>query len=802
MVSRSHRARSLSQAEHIGGPQLTLAHLIVTIENIVRIFARPLMLAGAFVTLSWLGVLPSLYPWAHLVVLTLFLLFFIEAFAKARLYWQPVPASAAKRRVEEASSLTHRPLDVLEDRPVTLDSDQLLLWQMHVERAKEQVKKLHWPRWKLNFEGRDPYALRYGLLILLVIAAVSGWGALGGRLIAAINPAIGKLQLLSPTLDAWITPPEYTHLPPIMIATPAGARHDGDVLDVPEGSKISAHLAERDGDAPVLVANGEKTDFTVDDHGDFEAAQALHSGDQISIHRGWQKLGSWHIRIVPDQAPQITMTETPSVTERKAVRLSYEATDDYGITSVTARITPRESLPGASNQPLEIPLAAPDVKQLKRANFEDLTAHPWAGLPVQVQLIATDAVGHQSFSDTADFTLPERIFFQPVARALIDERKKLLQAPEDEGVRNEVANVMAGIAHQPTNYRGDPVVLMALRSGAVRLVLDHDADTVPPVNDLLWQAAVRIEDGTVGLAEQNLRQAQKDLADALDRNAGEQDIQRLIDRLHQALAQYLSELSTRMAARPGPVEDLSQMMGSQTNMLTPNDLDRMLERMRTLSASGSREAAREELSKLQQLLESMRTDRPQLTEEQKQAMRQLAALRGLVHQQQQLLDKTFQSAQAHAKDAHKLATEQSGLLQKLQELIGGLKSDEGQNLNRGAGAMKQADSALQQDEEQKAVPHQNEALQAMQQTVQQMADSLRSSMMMLPMPGMGEFGQGSDPFGRNPGGMFSDDSSVKVPDRMEVRRVREILDELQRRAGDMNRPKVERDYIERLLQNF
>jgi hypothetical protein len=313
---------------------------------------------------------------------------------------------------------------------------------------------------------------------------------------------------------------------------------------------------------------------------------------------------------------------------------------------------------------------------------------------------------------------------------------------------------------------------------------------------------VRIEDGTVGLAEQNLRATQKELADALDRNASEQEIQQLIDRLHQALTQYLSELSTRMAAQPGPIQDLSQMMGLQTNMLTPNDLDRMLEQMRNLSASGERNAAREELSKLQQLMENLRTERPQITAEQRQAMLRLQALRELTHQQQQLLDKTFQNAQSgNTKDAHKLASEQNDLLRKLQELMGGIQGEGVKNLSQGEQAMKQADGALQGGAMQGAIPQQNAAIKDLQEAMHSMEDALRSSMMMLPQPGMGQMGEGRDPFGRG-NGMLSDDGSVKVPDQMEVRRVREILNELQRRAGDMNRTKTERDYIDRLLQNF
>ena len=530
-----------------------------------------------------------------------------------------------------------------------------------------------------------------------------------------------------------------------------------------------------------------------------KSRRPITGGDEITISRGWQKLGSWRIHVVADHGPKIAFTDPPAASERKSVRVSYEASDDYGVASVSLRVIPRESLPGASDAPIDMALATPDSKDIKRVSFEDLTANPLAGLPVQLQLIATDAAGHIAQSEPVDFTLPERMFFHPVARALIDERKKLLQNPFDDNLRGDAANLMANVAHQPAAYHGDAVVMMALRSGAVRLVLDRGSGAVPSVNEILWQAAIRIEDGAIGEAEQNLRQAQKELADALDRNASELDVQQLIDRLHQALSQYISELATRMAKRPGPIEDLSQLSGTKTNSLTPKDLDRMLDQMRSLSASGSRDAARQELSRLQQLLEGLQTQVPQLNDAQKATLEHIKSLRALAHDQQQLIDKTFQKAQDGKKDeSRKLATEQNALLNRLHGLMSEMKGDDAGKLGQGENAMKQAGNSLQEGSAQIAMPHENDALKALQDAAQAMTDDLRQSLFMLPQPGMG---MANDPFGREGNGMLSDEN-VKVPDQMEVRRVREILNELQRRAGDMARPKTERDYIDRLLQNF
>jgi uncharacterized protein (TIGR02302 family) len=815
MAPRFKPIRPSARDKILGAPQLKLAQLIVTLENIARIFARPLMVAGIFLALAWLGLFAALYPWLHLAALVLFTVFFFQALGKARAAWRPVSASDAKRRVEEASDLAHRPLDVLEDRPVTLDSDQLHLWQAHVERTRAQIRKLSWPKWKLSFAEHDPYALRFALMIMLFIGLVLGWGVLGGRMIAAINPALGKAQLMMPTLDAWITPPEYTHLPPIMIATPAGMRHEDETIDVPAGSILTAHLAERGGDVPSLIVNDDKTAFMPDDHQDYGAVATIASGKKISVRRGWQTLASWHIRVLADKPPQVAFAEPPSVSESKSVRLSYNASDDYGVTSISVRVTPRENVPGASNDPIILPLATGlAATEVKRVSFEDLTASPWAGFPVQIALEVTDAAGHVAQTDAVDFTLPERVFVNPVARALIDERKKLLQNPDDDMIRTEVANVMAGVAHQPAAYKADPLVMIALRSGAVRLVLDHSHDALASVNELLWQTAVRIEDGDSGTAQQNLRSAQAALEEALDQNASEQEIQKLIDRLHEALAQYMASLSARMAAKQEPMDDMAQLLGAQNHTLTPKDFDNMLSQMRNLSASGQRDAARNELSKMQQLLESLRTDRPSLTEEQKQALERLRGLRNLAVQQKLLLDRTFQDSQASVKAPlpktaiQKLGDEQADLLKRLQALTEGARKanqlgKSGDGLSHSASAMERAGADIKGNALPQATDHQNEALQALQQAVQSMAESMKSSMIL---PGMSSGGQGRDPFGRGVSSSGEDgsgqDNNTKIPDQLEVMHVREILDELQRRSGDMGRPKPERDYIDRLLRNF
>jgi hypothetical protein len=250
--------------------------------------------------------------------------------------------------------------------------------------------------------------------------------------------------------------------------------------------------------------------------------------------------------------------------------------------------------------------------------------------------------------------------------------------------------------------------------------------------------------------------------------------------------------------------DLEQALGEHTNALTPQDLERMLDQMRDLSASGARDDARNELAKLQQLLENLRTDHPQLTDAQKEAVKRITGLRALAQKQRQLLEDTFRQAQGGTADNKKLAMQQEDLRNGLHSLMqGSSKDDATDDLDRSEQGMKSASDDLGEGAPRRATGHQNDALAALQQAIDSMADDLRASMFMLPQPGMQATGAGRDPFGRSDfGGLGNSDSTVRVPDRMEARHVREILDELQRRAGDADRSKAERDYIDRLLQNF
>src|SRR3546814_1045411 len=107
----------------------------------------------------------------------------------------------------------------------------------------------------------------------------------------------------------------------------------------------------------------------------------------------------------------------------------YQARDDYGLAEVKA-VVHRLDRPEAEPIELEMPLPGGVPELSEASSYHDLTPHPWAGLAVEIQLVAKDQAGQEGRSNAVRTVLPERIFNHPVARALVELRKQLTLNPD------------------------------------------------------------------------------------------------------------------------------------------------------------------------------------------------------------------------------------------------------------------------------------------------------------------------------------------------------------------------------------
>jgi uncharacterized protein (TIGR02302 family) len=799
--------------------KLRLAWLALLWERLWPSLWPILFVLGLFGLAALFDLLPLLPIWAHGALLALFALALGGAAWLGFRRFRLPDRSAARRRLEQASGLAHRPLTVLADRPAGgLSAEAEALWQAHRARVAAELARLKVGTPRAGLAAHDPQGLRAALLLLLVIGGVVAGGEAPERLRRALLPTVAAAPMPPPQLDVWVTPPAYTGAAPIFLTTgpapaaggaPGGPAAIGGTgpIPVPEGSIVLAQLQGGSG-VPELVADERPAPFKEIDPGTYRVEARIVLGDHLIVRQGGATLADWQLSVIPDQPPTIELAKPPGATNRAVLRLEYKASDDYGIDKVTAIIRRADDRggPGAGAIQLDLPLPAPNPRSAQAASYHDLTAHPWAGLPVLLRLQARDGSGQTGSTKPLKVVLPERSFSNPVAKAIIEQRKRLTLAPDD---RLPVAEGLYRIGAQPEAYGGDPVVTLGLRVAERRLLDPDNANAVAEVQALLWDLALRLEEGSLSAAMRELRAAQQALEDALQRGAPDQEIQKLMDRLQQAMNQYLEQLQQQAQnAKP-------QQGNRQGQNVSRDDLQRMLDQARDLARSGARDAARQMLSQLQDMLENLRAQQQAGQQQDGQAgkaMQMMRDLDSLSRRQQQLLDRSFKDSQrqqmGEQPDTQPGAADQQKLRQQLGQLMrrfGEMSGDIPKSLGEAEQAMREAEQSLGQGDARGAVDPQSRALDSLQKGAQAMAESLMRQFGQQQRPGMGndQVGQNRDPLGRGDTGTgMIDTGDVKIPEKADLQRAREILDELRRRSAERLRPKPERDYIDRLLQRF
>ncbi|HMN84865.1 MAG TPA: DUF4175 family protein, partial [Bauldia sp.] len=418
----------------------------------------------------------------------------------------------------------------------------------------------------------------------------------------------------------------------------------------------------------------------------------------------------------------------------------------------------------------------------------------------------------------AETVLPARPFYEPLAKAVVEQRTKLAL---DANAADGVANALDVLTLAPEATFDDASDYLALRTAYYRLVNARDDDALRDVVDYLWTVALGIEDGDLSLAARELRNAQEALREALERGASDEEIEKLTADLREAMQKFLQALAEE--ARKNP-----QMSAippdADMRTLRSQDLEKMLDQIENLAKNGARDAAKQLLSELQNMLENLEAGRPMpggQDQAGQQMMESLNALADMIRRQQELMDQTHRaerglnpdgsqtpmSPEDLAKALEELRNGQAGLegaLQDLMKQLEGMGMQPNGKLGQAGEAMGDAAEAPGQGRPGEAVGDQSNALDALREGAQGLSQQLANR-----GPGRGGFRPGGDqmpnedPLGRPQRTTGPDlGTTVKVPDEIDIQRAREILEAIRERLGDPTRPLVERDYLERLLDRF
>lgn len=837
-------------------------------------------LVGLFLLVSLAGLWPLLSDPLHYLALAAFVL----AGGAAVLYALRTPFPTheeAVRRIERVSGVPHRPASSYEDT-VTANADDprtAAIWQAHRARLAAALARLRVGPPHPRTDRQDPVALR-GLLVLGVVALLTLVGdSASDRLRSAFRFDAAK-AIAEARLDAWVTPPSYTGKPPLMLADGARGPAEPDaqpkLYDVPERSVLIVRTSGKGLGAPTLdvFAEGSTERQHVEAkepeagkstaaHTDIaEIRYELRTSAEIRVLAGGAELARWSFYVRPDKAPVIAMAKQPERTRRGSMKLNYTVEDDYGVVSAGVDVkrdrsgdkpvdpkkawTIPDALKGPrppEDPPPEITLRLPRPGQKQAETYVDFGPHPYAGREVIMTLEAKDIAGNVGHSKPIKLVLPQRIFQKPLARAVIEQRAKLLDDPRYAPL---VKRALEALTIEPEGFIDSTSVYLGMRTAIRGLDRDPSREGMKSVTDGLWELALRIEDGDLSDAEKALKDAQDKLAEALEKNAPDSEIDQLMQELREALSKYVEQL-TKNAQNQAPPEGLDQ----QNQQLSQQDLEQMMKNLEDMTKSGSRDQAQQMLSQLRDLLERLQSGQmsKQQAERGQMMQKKLDELGGLVGRQQRLMDETYRENRkpptpggtTPGENGEQQSQGQQGKGQQGQSGQGGQQGQQGQQGQRGqkgqqgkgslseqqqalkdeleklrreldelgAGrdefnkardAMESAQKSLEEGDTNTALGDQSEALEQMREGAQKMAEGMAKD-------GSSQYGQNGDqprdPLGRPQRFQGPDaGNSVKVPDEIDMQRAREILEELRRRLAQPARPTQELDYYERLLRRF
>ena len=828
--------------------KVLLATCAIVFEALWVAIFPALMVAGTALLLVLLGVPAYLPMWARIALAGLFGIAFLWAlWPLTRLRWPD--DHAALRRIETRTGLQNRPATAWHDKLAEPQADPAsrAIWLAHKRRMAEQLKALQagWPRSGLPY--KDPYALRTTMVLSLLVAGALNWDRFDQRLQDAVSDSPVQAAQLDVGFDAWITPPGYTGKPPILLSGAAArARLEKtDQLQVPQGSVLvvrlngassptlqimEPHFAPDDEGVPpptaIPTAEGSKV---------HEARRTLDEAARIQVADRGQVLASWKIAVTPDAAPETNITGDLSLTPTGGFAVPWEASDDYGIAGLEARF----SLAGEEGVRLDralkydAPRSSINLQKLNPREadgraFMDFTAHPWSGLMVDMELVATDEARQTGRSETMRIKLPERSFSKLLARAIVEQRRKLVLQPDD---KDEIVRTLAAMMAWPDELFEKSGHYLGMRLAASRLYSAKGDDKLKEVVELLWELAISIEDGDLSGALKELEALRKELQQALAEGASQEKIAEIMSKMREAMNRMMETMAREMQKALQNGEQMREQPIDPDQMVRAQDLQRMLDMIENLARQGARDAAQEMLAQLENILKNMRPGMARQGGQQNRSpmAEMLQQLGEMMQRQQQLMDQTFQMPEdfqgqmqnsqpgmqpgqdgQNMQPSDSLADQQDALGRMLDELmqqLGQQGLDAPGGLERSQRAMEGAAGALREGEKGNALTRQGEAMEGLRESARSMARNMQQQ----GQGNEGNFGRSGeargnrdDPLGRpmaRTGEDFGPERNM-VPGQAAVERARQILEMLRNRANQPQRPKIERDYIDRLLKGL
>ncbi|MFW2543154.1 DUF4175 domain-containing protein [Primorskyibacter sp. 2E107] len=649
-------------------------------------------------TLTWLGmmaeqVVRAFWPlWTLLItVLAVLMLGWQDALssgvllfggalafvAAAALLWLGLRRFEAPTRVSALeridAQMPGRPIFSLLDSQATGQEDAAsrAVWAAHRRRMENALDGVRAEAPDLRLSRQDPFALRYvGLLFLSVailfgslvrVGSVTGMGAGGPDL------------MQGPSWEGWMAPPPYTRLPSIYlndITAPS--------LQVPEGAQITLRMY---GEVGALSVQESISGRPLPEDGGIATAQdfeVVRSGE-LAIDGPGGRL--WQVAMIPDAPPSVVRDGEVEVSYEGEAQIPFKASDDHGVESgmavFTLALDEVDRRYGRAVTPemrpaIEVPLPMPisgNRAEFTQELVENFSLHPWANLPVKLELSVRDARGQQGLAEPVVMTLPGRRFFDPVAAAVIEQRQALLWNRDSA---REIGQILRAVSNKPDAVFRKEALADELRT-LLRRIEDQARsgitdETQAELAQAMWDLALEFEEGDLEDARQRLKRAQDRLEEAMKNGASDQQIAELMQELREATDDYMRQLSREQRQQAEQNPDGQQPMDPNNTMeMSQDDIQRMMDRIQELMEEGRMAEAMEAMRQLQEMLENMQITQGQGQGGQSPGEQAMEGLSETLRDQQELSDDSFQDLQEQFNRGQRQDGQQEGQQQGQQQ---------------------------------------------------------------------------------------------------------------------------------------
>ncbi|MDD9733495.1 DUF4175 domain-containing protein [Mameliella sp. AT18] len=730
------------------------------------------------------------------------------------------------------------------------DASSTAVWRAHQKRMRDRLAEARAVEPDLRVSKNDPLALRYVALLALSVAIL--FGSLV-RVQSVTGMGAGGPDLAQgPAWEGWMQPPAYTRLPSVYLNDITAPE-----IDVPEGAEITLRMYGEVGALSVRESISGR-DLSPEEAQETAQDFAVLKSGELAVDGPGGRV--WQIAMIPDAAPAVKRDGEIEVSYEGEAQIPFTASDDHGVVMGKARFTldlaavdrrygraiepePRETI----EVPLPMPVAG-DRSEFTEALVGNFSLHPWANLPVKLSLEVQDGRGQSGLSEPQSLTMPGRRFFDPVAAALIEQRQALLWNRENAA---NIAMIFKTILNEPDDLFRKDVEYMRLRALAKRLetLAKYGAITDEKQDELaqkMWDLALEMEEGDLDDARERMERARERLEEAMKNGASDQEIAELMQELREATRDYMRQLGQQQA-RENP--EGQQMNPQDMIEMSQDDIQRMMDRIQELMEQGRMAEAAEAMRQLQEMLDNMQITQGPGGGGQSPGEQAMEGLADTLREQQELSDEAFrdlnngqrgqgqrqpgqgpqgqdrQPGQGQAgrdpgqgqggdDPASELAERQRALrdeLNRQRQALPGQGTEAGERaaeaLERAEGAMDGAERALRDGDLGRAIDQQSRALEALREGMRDLGEALAQQQQQRTgeqgFADGGDPGEQRDPLGRNTGNtgrVGTDEGLLQGQD--VYRRAEELLGELRRRSGELDRPEEERNYLDRLLERF